>query len=358
MSTARMFNLALYAAGLLLFVYLVRSSGLTWSMVTEVGWAAPALLVVIYTLVALLDALAWYVVARPAYAPSVGGLLVLRTGGESLTNGLPGGVVFGEAYKAVMLKRWYGTPYAASAPSLMALKFALGYSQAAFIVGGLALCYGLLRERSVELTGVPGLHWISLAVIVAMCLFMAVPLLLHARGRSFAGLARSLARLRWAALRGWLEARAPAFEQLDRGVGEVLGRERGRLLAAFGLSLLRWLMSVSEAYIILWAIGLEPSLATAFAIEAVGSAFRLVFFLVPSGIGGVHASIFALFKLYGLSSPAAGLFIVLKRLRELAWIGVGLALVAVTRGVKAPVPTTLSSGVSAPISPHGEPTHV
>lgn len=341
-------NLALYGAGIGLFVYLLETSGLTLGMIKDVGWGVPVALVALYGLVAAIDAGAWYVAARPAYRPSFHGLLVLRTGGEALTNGLPGGLVFGEAYKALMLRRWYGTSVSTSAPSLIALKFALGYSQALFVMAGLTLCFGLLRARSVDVFGLAGLEWISFAVICAMCLFMGFPLLLYARGQSFTGLVDALARLPFPRLAAWLTRRREAFVGLDRGCAQILGGERRRLLAVFGISLLRWLVSVAETVVILWAIGVDVNLETAFVIEAVGSAFRLVFFLVPSGIGGVDASIFALFSLYGLPSPAAGLFIVLKRLRELAWIGLGFALVAITRQARDAAPRVPSPAGAVP----------
>ena len=92
-----------------------------------------------------------------------------------------------------------------------------------------------------------------------------------------------------------------------------------------------WVMYVGESWILLEAMGLEPTIRSAFAMESVGSLFRLIFFMVPSGIGGQDASFFALFKLYDYPLEQAGVFILVKRFKEVIWIGMGFLLILLFR---------------------------
>ena len=115
---------------------------------------------------------------------------------------------------------------------------------------------------------------------------------------------------------------------LDRSFTEVV-RGNGRHLAMVFFTLLAgWLVFVLETYFLLPFLGVKVDLATAYVIESVGSMFRLVFFLVPSGIGGQDASFVALFKLFGLPDRTVGVFVLVKRFKEVLWIGIGFLLLA------------------------------
>lgn len=331
----RLINWLLTLGGVGLFFYLVASSGITLGHLRQIGWAGFGLLILVSATVIAVDTVAWFYavrhVARPAGLPLFG----LRIAGDALTNALPGGVVLGETYKAAMLKRWWGVAYTDSAASLMMVKFGLGCSQAVFVTIGLCLCFVPLRQRSVELIGMPGAQYISLAMTVGIGLFMAFPLTLMFKGDPFAALARGAARLPIAALRRKLDAWGERIDQLDTSCRNVLHGNRKHLTLVFGYLLAGWIISAAESYVMLHYMGHSPSLRTAFVMESVGSMFRLVFFLVPSGIGGQDASFMALFKLYNLPTAAAGTFVLFKRFKELLWIGIGFLLALAFRAPAA-----------------------
>lgn len=324
-------NLLLAVAGLALFVYLVVSSGVTLDLIFQVGGGGFGLLVLISGVVILLDSVALYFAVAHAGQPGLGGVVQARLGGDAMQNALPGGVLLGEAFKAMTLRRRYGIPLWDGAAGLVTIKLGLGLSQATFIMFGLCLSYALLRARSAEILGFHGAHLVALALTVGMVVLMMPLFYLMIRGRSFQDLAAGLARLPLAPLKRLLQAQSARIATLDRSMAAVLKGNRGNLLRVYVFLLTGWFLCSLESYLLLHNLGAAPTFRSALVMESVGSLFRLIFFLVPSGIGGQDASFMALFRLYRLPAAAGGTFVLVKRVKELLWIGVGFVLILVSR---------------------------
>ena len=118
----------------------------------------------------------------------------------------------------------------------------------------------------------------------------------------------------------------PALEAFETACHRVVHNNRRHLIPVFILAFAGWVVSALETYAILWGLGHRVSFETAFVIESVGSLFRLIFFIVPSGLGGQDASFLVLAQLYGLPSDIGGALIVLKRVKELVLVGLGFSL--------------------------------
>jgi hypothetical protein len=324
-------NILLAGLGLAFFIYLVRSSGVTVGMLTDLGPGVFTLICVAYTTVVLLDTFAWYYAVAHVVKPRFMPLFGLRIAGDALTNGLPGGVVFGETYKAVMMRAWFGVSLGDNAASLLMVRFGLGFSQALFVLIGLALSYPLLRDQSATILGFEGIQLLVLIATVGMALLMIFPISLMFRGSTFANVGRALKRLPSRRLRAWLEARRERIEAVDTSCREILHGNRRRLTYIFVYLLLGWLISIVESYCLLHFMGLSPTMTMALVFESVGSLFRLIFFMVPSGIGGQDYSFKTLFRFYGFTEAQGGVFMLFKRFRELIWIGLGFVLVLVFR---------------------------
>ena len=339
----------LAVAGLGFFLYLVLSSGITPDLLARVGWQGFGLVLLVSMVVALADPTAWLLALRHVARPGFVRLFGLRTGGDALTASLPGGVVLGEGFKALGLRRWLGVSLSDGAASLMTVKFGLGITQSLFVLGGLILIYSRLRDRSTELFGFRGAQYLGLALIAGFLAVLVLLLLAVLRGRSFSTLARGLARLPIARLRRWIRANAGRIAEVDESFAGVYRENRRRLPAIFVVLLAGWVAASVESYVLLRVMGQPVSLQTAIALESVGSMFRLLFFLVPSGIGGQDASQLALFKLFDLPRAAGGAFVLIKRLKELCWIGLGFVLIMVLRKKgEASAPSHTPSHTPAP----------
>jgi hypothetical protein len=81
-----------------------------------------------------------------------------------------------------------------------------------------------------------------------------------------------------------------------------------------------------EAAIMLWALGIESSLATATAIEALGSGVRFATFLVPANLGAFEGANAAAFGALGFGAGAGLAFSFVRRARQAVWVVIGLAL--------------------------------
>ncbi len=94
-------------------------------------------------------------------------------------------------------------------------------------------------------------------------------------------------------------------------------------------------MSALETYVILLCLGSPVSLELALIIEAIGTGVRFASFMVPAHIGVLEGGHVVTFVALGLS-PAAGLsFMLVRRVREATWVGVGFLLAALERRVAA-----------------------
>lgn len=312
--------------GLGLFACLVVSSGITLELLVRFGPGGFALLLAISAVNIAVDAVAWYYAVRHVARPTPLALFGVRIAGDAFTNALPGGVVLGETYKAAMLKRLWGISTADNVASLLTVKFGLALSQAVFILAGCALSFSDLRARSQTVFGFEGAELVAIALTVGFGLLLLIPLALMVRGDGFTATCRQLARLPIPPLRRALERSRPRIEALDASCVRLLRGNGRRLALVFGYLLLGWLVGALESTVLLAWFGLSRNLRIAYVMESVGSMFRLIFFFVPSGIGGQDASFVALFKLYGFPPAQGGAFVLLKRCKELAWIGAGFVI--------------------------------
>lgn len=327
----RLINVGLSTLGLWLFVYLVGQSGVRLEMIADFGWQGFVLLVLASVLIIVFDTIAWYFAVAHVRKPDFWRLFALRIAGDALTNGLPGGVVWGETYKAVMMRRWFGVTLADNAAILLTIRFGLGLSQALYVMMGLIFSYPLLRDHAEDAVGFAGAQYIGLAMTIAMALLMLLPVTLMFRGSSFAVFTGWFKKLPSKRLRHWLESRQDRIEAIDEACTAVLRNNRRNLLLVFFFLWIGWVASGLESYVLLSFMMLRPTVIMSLVMESVGSLFRLVFFMVPSGIGGQDASFLALFRLYQLRSERGGVFVVLKRFKDIIWIGVGFLLVVIFR---------------------------
>jgi putative membrane protein len=118
-----------------------------------------------------------------------------------------------------------------------------------------------------------------------------------------------------------LGARLPAAldldgARLDAGVERLFG-QRARLLRAFGLQLLSYLLGSFETWYALRLLGFPVDVTTAVAIEALTQAARHASFLVPAGLGVQEAVILLFGYLAGVGGEVALSLALVKRMREI-----------------------------------------
>jgi putative membrane protein len=311
--------------GLVLFAGLIHGVGLgaVWDALEHLGWLTP-LIAVPYSVSYLVDSVGWWWVLRHGFDGSAGNpkasprlldLFTVRAAGEAVNAITPTAYLGGEPLKAWLLRR-HGVPLAEALASVLVSKTALMLTQGAYVLLGLLVA----------------LHgWSSsapLAVVAAFGLLLGLlifGLIIGVQRRGLFGLLLGLSR-RWsgreALLASW-EADLLALDERLRGFYASRARD---FLICCGLHLLGWMACSLEVYVVLRLLGHPVDFGSAFAIEALSGVAKLGSVIVPGSLGVQEGGLVVIFVAFGLTPPLAVTFGLLRRARELLWIGVGLAV--------------------------------
>ena len=119
--------------------------------------------------------------------------------------------------------------------------------------------------------------------------------------------------------------------RVDDALGRFYRTAPLRLVLSIVFHFVAWLLGSLETWLILKFLGSEVSLATATVIEAFGTAIKVATFLIPASLGALEGGFLATFLALGLSPTTAISFSLVRRVREVVWIAIGLVLFAVMR---------------------------
>jgi hypothetical protein len=163
--------------------------------------------------------------------------------------------------------------------------------------------------------------YVSLAVLVAGVILAARVL----RGRTGVG---GLAPAAWQD-----RMRAVRSSVLEFSSGHPL-----RLWRVFALDMVFHALAVFEAYLALkWLLGsASPSFREALLFEALNRVITVLFKFVPFRVGVDEASSGALAPLLGMNPVVGVSLAVVRKVRNLFWAGIGMALIAVHHAQAAP----------------------
>jgi uncharacterized membrane protein YbhN (UPF0104 family) len=274
---------------------------LSWSVLLVVWFP--------FVLINICDTLGWRF-AFPRQRVPFRALFRARLAGEAFNATTPGASVGGEPVKAALIRRH--VDYHESGASLVVAKTTMTISQVLFLAFGLAV----VRRVSVD----PRLFHallIALAVeTVATSAFVAVQ-----TTRVLGVVSALLMRL---GLTGLAHGSATA----DIAIKRYYRRHPGALALSIGFHFLGWLLSAGETYLILRLLGVPVALPVAVGIEAAGTAVRFASFFVPAHIGALEGGNVVAFVAFGLDAATGLSFTLVRRVRELAWVGVGFLMVA------------------------------
>lgn len=243
------------------------------------------------------------------------GILHVRIMSEAYTLALPAGVVVAETLKMRALKRRYGVAEAQTLSAGLVLRLGQGLAQLLYVALGALAGLQLLRSAGVHTT-----RFVAALMALGLTLFVVLAglIVLARSGRLSsvvgAGLGRRLPE-------GWVSA----LEAFERHAATTLKSRQQTFmltLTLFG----GWVANGLETYLILWGLGAALPLADALTFDALASGARLLFFFVPAGLGAQDAWMLTLAGPFNIPMATVGQVIVLKRVRELSWVLIGLLL--------------------------------
>ncbi|AKU91994.1 hypothetical protein AKJ08_2381 [Vulgatibacter incomptus] len=257
------------------------------------------------------------------------GLAGTRASAEALAISLPGGALIAESVKPFLLRSRFGVPLEEGAGGMAARKCLIVAGHGAYIGLAVALGWGWLATQSQRLTGAAGLPWLVLGSGVGIGAVAVAMRFAFGSGTLVSRLSGLAGRIPFAALRSRLESAKRSFDRADAGLRRMLELRSGA--ASLPAFVIMWMCEALESWLLLRLFGAELGFVETLALEATISAVRAFAFFAPAGIGFQDAGYLALLGTGGPGASVAAAFVLAKRLRELVWIGIGYALLAVDR---------------------------
>jgi hypothetical protein len=327
-SLLKWLQIASFVAGLLLFAYLIKQTGVGQIVdyVAMMGWGFAGILA-LSAVRNVTRAASWYYAIDPARRNiSFWSLMNVMLAGEAIKYLTATGPLLGEPAKAAMVRRQ--VPLIEGFSSVIVEN--LIYNLTVFLV---------------MLAGLPALAWLIdvphrlqvAALIFAAVLVVAIGFVwLAVRGRWFI-LARMLEQLRrLTARRAAAAADAPSrFSRIIERVREVEAnvytfyeQRRAAFFAIFAVNMLAHLINVVEVYLILALMSLPATLAAGFVVEAVTKVINGAFFFVPTRAGVYESGNALTLKAIGLASSAGVALAIIRKLRAFVWVAYGLGAIA------------------------------
>jgi glycosyltransferase 2 family protein len=332
------FRLILLALGLLTF------SGLIWHVgparIVEAGTSLGPIAVLAILLPSLLmyavEAYGWRLtLGLHAHRLSFGRLFAIRTAGEVVNMTTPTAYVGGEPLKAYLLKR-HAVPIVEAMASVVTAKTTMTLAEVVFILAGIVLSFWTIGVAKSPSGGPTRFSPVGAAVFTATLLLFGTLLLLMMQRRGlFIGLLRLLRRCR--IRMSYLESREDKLQALDRAINDFYARDRRAFILSIGTFFLGWLAEAVEVYVILYVIGPPADVLTSISIAALAVVIKGGAFFIPGSIGAQEGGYLLLLMAYGYSDVAGITFAILRRVRELVWIVIGLICLAALGGVREPI---------------------
>jgi len=323
-STSNSAHLALAALGFALLGILIYQTGPRElaTHLSVLGWWAP-LIFVPYAVSSAFDAVGWRV-TFVHFRPRLWLLYLARLIGEAMNSITPTAYLGGEPVKAFVLQR-FGVPLTEGATSVILAKTTLTIAQIAFVIVGIALF--LLRHDA----GVAPLP--TVVALAAAGVGVALVLIALQQRGLVAFLARGARRLfPRAGLAARLAARAP---EIDARLRSFYGARPRAAAASVAFHFLGWLTGAAEVFVIMALIGHPVSIGDAVVIEALAQPTRLAGILIPGTLGVQEAGGMVIFRLLGLPAELGLAMMLLKRVREVGFNLLGLALLTWLRPRRA-----------------------
>jgi putative membrane protein len=309
-------RLVLLALGVALLIGLVvgHDPAAVFASLRQLSWRFVVILLFPAIPVMVFDTLGWRYAFLRDRVPFVT-LLRTRLVGEAFNLVTPTAALGGEGVKAWLLRD--RLPLDESVPSVIIAKTTITLAQGVFLLLGIALA-SIGFGRSPLLLG---MQWLLGLEVLALVAFIVV----QTRGVVVwtVGLLERLGVRQ--------EGAGHTAARVDRTLHTFYRHTPRRLTLSITFHLIAWLLGAVESYLILQFIGVPVSLLTATVIEAFGTGVRFATFLVPASLGVQEGGFVVTFVALGLSAADGLAFGLVRRLRELVWVAVGLALFAVSR---------------------------
>ncbi len=323
--------------GLIALVGIVLHIGLD-PILQAVSQLGPLPLIVILLpmiLVYGLEAWGWRLTLG-AHARSVGflRLFAIRMAGETVNVTTPAAYVGGEPLKAYLLKR-YGVPMVEGMASVITAKTTMTLAQVLFILLGLGLAFWIMDAASH--------YWMAMLVSLGLLAFAVGLFVMFQRYGLGMG---CLTLLRASGIRlPFLEKRESQLQDMDGTIRRFYSENRRTFYLALGTFFLAWFCETLEVYAILYYLDVGIDVWASISIAALTVFIKGGTFFIPGSLGAQEGGYTLLLMSFGYTEVTGITFALIRRLREILWIVIGLGCLMLLKGKDLHIPTVPPSSI-------------
>ena len=247
-------------------------------------------------------------------------VLGIRTAGEVVNMTTPTAYVGGEPLKAYLLQK-YHVPMVEGLASVVIAKTTMTIAQVLFILIAIALSFWVLGSN-----GSSGQLVAAGLLSVGLLLFGIAAFLFVQRHGLFTWMLQMLRKLGFRI--GFLEVREEKLKSLDHIILNFYTHHQSRFYTSTGFYFLGWLAEALEVFVIISYLGGPANLLSAISIGGLSVFIKGGTFFIPGSLGAQDGGNLLLLKAFGYSDITGITFALLRRFRELVWIGIGLICLA------------------------------
>ena len=304
--------------GLLLFTWALRKVELSQvgDLLLEMG---PGLLAVILAFgpVTWFDALSWKYAFKPEESKTIHSFAMwrIRNIGEAFNAITPLGTMGGEPVKAHLLKEKYGLTYKQGVASQVVARTTLTIGLILFMIPGALF---LLMDQDISET----FKTSSLTGLIIFSILIFLFLLFQVTG--------TLSRIAHIFNRRFpTPTPRPSLEHLVALCGMMSSyyrQHRALFLKSITFAFLGWVAGVLELYLTLYFLEVPVGFKELWIIESLLQLIRAGSFFIPLSLGAQEGGLILIFTSLGMAGPLGLAVSFVRRIRELAWIALGLLL--------------------------------
>ncbi|MBU6433258.1 MAG: flippase-like domain-containing protein [Nitrospirae bacterium] len=318
-----MLRYLLLVLGLLTLGFLVWHIGLgrIYDAAAQLGPVALLVLLIPSVVMYAVEAYGWKVTLGPS-AKNIPfwRVLAIRTAGEVVNMTTPTAYVGGEPLKAYLLKK-HDVPMVEGLASVVIAKTTMTIAEVLFILLGIVLGVWVIGGRDSS-----GRIVAAALLSVGLLAFGTAAFVFVQRRGLFTWILEVLRKIGLKI--AYLEAHEEKLRSLDRTILEFYSHNRPAFYTSTGLFFLGWMAEALEVYVIIYYLGGPAMAPSAVSIGALSVFIKGGTFFIPGSLGAQDGGNLLLLKAFGYTDVTGITFALLRRFRELVWIGIGLLCLA------------------------------
>lgn len=327
-----MLRYILLALGLIVLSLLVWHIGPAniYEAATQLGPASLLAILIPSFMMYSVEAYGWKVVlGRAAQGVPFWRLMAIRTAGEVVNITTPTAFIGGEPLKVYLLNKNYQVPIVEGGASVVIAKTTMTISEVFYILMGIALAFWILGAGS------SAGQTITAALLSVGLLVCSIAGFVFIQHRGLFASILSLVKKLGLRIKS-LEAQEEHLRSIDQTIQNFYSHHQKAFYASMGVYFLGWMAESLEVFGIIYLLGGSVSVLSAFSIGALAVFIKGGSFFIPGSLGAQDAGNLLLLQAFGYSDVTGITFALLRRFRELIWIGIGLLCLATVGKSRVP----------------------